>query len=529
MQREILQRRFIAALPYILTAVFTGWVAAVTLHHEMWRDEMQAWLLARDSATPLQLLYNMRYEGHPCLWHLLLWPLGRLSTNPVSMQVLHVALAGTSAFLVFRFSPFSWPVRILILLGYFFAYEWAVIARNYALSVLLLFAVCALFERRWTRFPVIATLLFLLCLTNVHSILLVLIFAVTLSIEFAVSYAGHYRDAEHCLGRFLVGMALVAAGVFMGVKQVDPPDDTGFATGWNWQWRKGDVNQVGSLLVRGYCPVPAERPAFWNSNRILDTPPQAGATPFLKSFTPATLGAAIVIFGSLFFLKRPWLLAPYWLGSAILLAFFHVKYFGSLRHHGFLYLLFIVLLWMSYAYRPWVVRWRWLEWLPAFWDRHRMKALLPLLAVHVWAAALAARADWIAPFSQAKATAAWIGTRFPDLTPFVLVGDSSLDASPVLGYLRCPNMYYPDRREFGSYVIWDQHRTRNERRPLDRVVPEVMKQTGKDALLILDHELGDIRGGATISLLNQFRGTAVGDENYWVYLWVRESETGTPH
>ena len=520
MQRDLLQRRFTAALPYILTAVFAGLVAAVTLHHEMWRDEMQAWLLARDSATPLQLLHNMRYEGHPCLWHLLLWPLSRLSPNPVSMQILHVTLASASALLVFRFSHFSWPAKILLVLGYFFAYEWAVIARNYAISVLLLFAVCALFERRWTRFPVIAALFFLLCLTNIYAILLVMVFAVTLSIEFAVSYAGRYRDAERCLGRFLAGMALIVLGVFTGIKQVTPPDDTGFAAGWNWHWGKNDANQVGGLMVRAYLPVPATRSTFWNSNRFLDTPPNAGAMASLGSFTPATAGVLIAAFGSLFFLKRPWLLAPYWLGSAALLTFYHVKYLGSLRHHGFLYLLFVVLLWMSYAYRPWHLRQRWAEYLPAWWDRHRMKALVPLLVVQAWAAVVAIGTDWNAPFSQAKAAATWMGSRFPELGSYVLVGDSSLAASAVVGYLQCPRIYYPDRSDFGSYVIWDQQRL-HAGRSLDHVVPEILNASGKDALLILDHELGSAKRIGTVTLLNQFQGSAVGDENYWIYLWER--------
>lgn len=524
-QTDIVQRRWVAALPYLLTVLFIGLVATVTQRHEMWRDEMQAWLLARDSATPLQLLHHMRYDGHPCLWHLLLWPLAHLSPNPLWMQVLHVALAGASAFLVLRWSPFSWPVRLLIILGYYFTYEWTVIARNYAISALLLFAVCALFKRRWVRFPALAALLFLLCLSNIHSILLVLVFALTLSIEFAVSYAGRYRDAARCLGRFLAGMALIGLGLYTGIRQVAPPDDTGFATGWNWHWKNHDTDQVGSLLVRAYLPVPVDRTNFWNSNRFLDASPKPGTLAIPGHPSPTAAGALVLMIGSLFFLKRPWLLAPFWLGSAALLAFFHVKYLGFARHHGFLFLLFIALLWMSCAYRPWVARRRWVEWLPAWWDRHRMKALLPLLAVHVWAAAIAIHVEWTAPFSQAKAAAAWISTQFGDLTTVTLVGDTSPAASAVLGYLQAPRIYYPDRRDFGSYLIWDQARLAHGGQRLDHEIPALMKQTGKDALLILDHELGAVRDGGSVTLLNRFVGCIQGDENYWLYRWRRDGDT----
>ena len=45
--------------------------------HVNWRDEAQAWLLARD-LSPVQLFRQMSYEGYPCLWHLLLMPLAKL-------------------------------------------------------------------------------------------------------------------------------------------------------------------------------------------------------------------------------------------------------------------------------------------------------------------------------------------------------------------------------------------------------------------------------------------------------------------
>jgi hypothetical protein len=43
------------------------------LSHEMWRDEHQAWLVARDANSLSQLLDNMNYEGNPALWHFFLY------------------------------------------------------------------------------------------------------------------------------------------------------------------------------------------------------------------------------------------------------------------------------------------------------------------------------------------------------------------------------------------------------------------------------------------------------------------------
>ena len=512
-------RRFRPALPYALALAFAALVACLTRHHEMWRDELQAWLLARDSATPLQLLQNMRYEGHPGLWHLLLWPLARFSANPVGMQVLHVFLAGLSALLVFRCSPFSWGIKLLLVLGYFFAYEWAVIARNYAISVTLLFTVCALFEQRWRWFPAIAAALFLLCHTNFLACLLVLVLAVTLPIEFAVAYVGRYRQAERYLGRFLVGMGLIAAGLYTSIQQTIPPPDTGYAGGWRWQWREGATASAGESVIRAYLPVAVNKINFWNTNRFMDEPWKNTGAPLLQRTGRFACGLTLLALGSLFFLKRPWLLVPYWLGNLTLLTFYHVKFQGGIRHAGFLFLWFIVLLWMSYSYRPWITARQSVNWLPSFWDRHRMKALVPLLAVHVWGTAVAATVDWTEPFSQAQAAAQWLRSEYHDLSQFVFVGDRSEAVSSVVAYLELRHIYYPDRADFGSYVIWDQQRLRNTGRRLNQSVEDLVRKTGKDTILILNHEFDGAGGNGKAILLHQYRGAIVTDECYWIYRW----------
>src|SRR5215469_18650132 len=59
---------------WIITTMFFLLGANLLLHHEMWRDEIQDWLLARDSNSVPRLFANLKYEGHPGLWYLLLMP-----------------------------------------------------------------------------------------------------------------------------------------------------------------------------------------------------------------------------------------------------------------------------------------------------------------------------------------------------------------------------------------------------------------------------------------------------------------------
>ena len=65
----------------IFLGIFSIVASLVLFNHEMWRDEIQAWLLARDSSNFLNLLNNLRYEGHTPLWHFLLFPLTKLQLS----------------------------------------------------------------------------------------------------------------------------------------------------------------------------------------------------------------------------------------------------------------------------------------------------------------------------------------------------------------------------------------------------------------------------------------------------------------
>jgi hypothetical protein len=72
----------------LVTVIFFVVVALGMAHHEPWRDELQAWMIARDSGSLPELFQNIRYEGHPAGWHLLLFVLSRVTRNPAAMQNL---------------------------------------------------------------------------------------------------------------------------------------------------------------------------------------------------------------------------------------------------------------------------------------------------------------------------------------------------------------------------------------------------------------------------------------------------------
>jgi hypothetical protein len=137
--------------------LFALLTAALTLHHVMWFDEMQAWLLVRDSPTLAALFHNLHYEGHPSLWYLLLYPLTRISVHPAAMQLLNYVLALAVAALILtalRQRPLQ---ATLIIFSSILFNEYCTFARSYLLASLLLLAAVRLFLADRPR-PILAAI-----------------------------------------------------------------------------------------------------------------------------------------------------------------------------------------------------------------------------------------------------------------------------------------------------------------------------------------------------------------------------------
>jgi hypothetical protein len=122
--------------------------AVLTLRHEPWLDEWQALMLAVQSPTLSDLLDNLRYEGHPPLWYLLLRWVSMLTGREYASQALAMALAGFTQWLILCKSPFPRGIRIAMALSEIVLFEFNTISRGYTLGVALTFAVVWLWDRR---------------------------------------------------------------------------------------------------------------------------------------------------------------------------------------------------------------------------------------------------------------------------------------------------------------------------------------------------------------------------------------------
>ncbi|MEI3526389.1 MAG: hypothetical protein V8Q27_09885 [Eubacteriales bacterium] len=153
--------------PILLLAVDLAVNMALILHHENWRDEAQAWQIA--GLLDLKGLFaQLKYEGHPCLWYLILMPFAKLHAPFGSMNGISLALMAVAAWLVLTRAPFSMPVRVLTVFSGFFLYYYPVISRSYALVPPLLALLALCYPRRMEKPLPYGILLALLTQTHIY-------------------------------------------------------------------------------------------------------------------------------------------------------------------------------------------------------------------------------------------------------------------------------------------------------------------------------------------------------------------------
>lgn len=317
----------------ILTLVYFVVSFIGLLHHEIWFDEAQAWLIARDSISLADLFHNLRYEGHPFLWHFLLFGITRFTADPFWMQFLHTLLATTTVFVFLKNAPFNWIFKILFIFGYYMLFEYNAIARSYILGVLLLFLACSLYKQRQQKFLLLALLLALA--SNVH-----LFFGVVAACFFLILiYENSFENKLLTTPNYAIGIAVFALGFFALICQVITPDDNSFFASKSQIPLTERIMQSSSFLLKGLVNIIDFRTLhFWNTNLLVNS-----SKPIVLLIS-VFLGLLPLL---LFYKRRKLLFFVYGSFLGMFLVFFIARVAGA-RFNGIAFLVVIMALWMGY-------------------------------------------------------------------------------------------------------------------------------------------------------------------------------------
>lgn len=518
----------------IITSIFFLVALSGLYFHEMWRDEHQAWMVARDADTLGQLFQNLKYEGNPGLWHLLLFVITKFTSNPVFMQGIHLIIACSFIYIFNRHAPFNQVHKVLFSFGYLPLYEYAVISRSYGLTMLLFFVCVFLFKERRSQYILLGG--FLALLANVTSFSLIL--ASCLATIIAYDYYKSRNYERRVLTQFSIGILIFLIGAVLSAYQIYPEKDNSFPA--QYPSTLIELNRMGytfSNLFTTYFYLPGSVDIhFWNTNIYLPTKPLINVGSFSDWITankqfvwvwwilPLITMAAVTI--SL--LKKPVALLFYLLGTFGLLALFYYTGMAYNRYTGHLLLVLIGAYWISYYYQnEKVYNNSALERIAKTGKSLRNLILSIILLINVIAALIAYLIDINYKFTPSKDVATYIKEN--KLDQFPMIGFDDFITSPIASYLNT-TLHYPEMGKQGSFIIWSNDRKVLNFETFCTAIQEFMSKGHKKAILIkatvpqlhsgnltIPMERAIIKGNIKLEMIQSFEPGIVKDEQYHIY------------
>ncbi len=407
----------------VALVVYAFVVVATSMRHEAWYDETEPWLLARDG-TLADVFRTTPYAGTPALWFLALMVPAKLGFSVQGMAWVNAAFAIAAIAVLLWRSPLPRPVTISFAFGFFAVYEFGVIARPYALMMLLMFGAAAQYSSRVERPVAYAVLVALLANVTAH--------AVVIAGALAALYAYELWRAGTRSKARLASLLIMAVGVLAAVWQLRPLPDAplgGFA-----------------VLRERYAYRGIAASLFYFA-------PWYGGILSKLSYVlaPLTLIGAIVSL-----IDRPKALAFLLVSLAWLAYVFLVKWYQMPRHSGLVLLVVLTALWLGSAERGAFGLGRPRRSMSRIAEtaRHATTRLLTIsLGISILVAFVWVSKDWSGSFSESKEMADWIraNTREDE----VLVAD--MFGGTVLAHLPADRrMWLAARRNFGSFHTWTQ-------------------------------------------------------------------------
>jgi hypothetical protein len=452
-------------------------------------DECYHHLLARDSLSLSEMFANARPSGHPLLWNILLYFLQFFTTGIFAVQIFHCFIATLCIFIIFQESPFSWTEKILIAGGYFFFYEYNIIAKNYMPGFILLFLAVVFFLKNR---PLILISISLGLACNMH-----------LFTAFVAAPLFAYMIIERKYPLRTLVWPAVAFFVLMAFAflQIIPPASVieGYSS-----FDKGIIDssirwdRVLSVLPKGLLNLADFREYhFLNTSWLLNQYPAA--------FNYLNIPLLILIV--LLLRKKPRLLFLFFTPIILMMIF---VYFMPLavgaRYWGYCYVMLVICCWLLFSEHS--------------SEPASHNILLFFIAFQVVSSIFFVVSDLKLPYSNAENAAAIIQQRRADLNCFaegVVIG-------PSLSAQTGKKVYYPAAGIFQSFSYWVGHNKLTPSEFVSKSYDDLNVLKTDSCFLVLNKPLHD----SIVTARNLVPVCALEDaifpsENYFVYLLGRKS------
>ena len=153
----------------IAFVIYIVLVLVIATNHEYYEDETQSWLIARD-LNFVQIINQMKYEGHSFLWYFILAPFAKLGISVEFQNYISCFFAIGTVYLILKKSPFNKFTKVLLTFSGGMIYFYSVLARPYCMIPFLLACIAVVYKNKKEHQYIYAILIALLA--NTHLIML---------------------------------------------------------------------------------------------------------------------------------------------------------------------------------------------------------------------------------------------------------------------------------------------------------------------------------------------------------------------
>ena len=279
---------------------------------------------------------------------------------------------------------------------------------------------------------------------------------------------------------------------------------------------------VFSRLIHAYFPVPDFRTLhFWNKNFFVPD-----ETKFAIGITPL-----LFLLWVMAFMRYRLILILYGLGTLLLIVFYYYTGFIWARYSGHLFLLLIVCCWLIYYQKEKPFTNNLLNRISLLGNKIRVPFLMIILSVSLIGGVVTYIMDIVHPFSTSEQASAFIKEN--NLQDLEIIGSRDYVISPLASQLD-KKIFYAERKEPGSFIIYDQLRTNiwsfsevqetiiqkwnNEHKSILLVKDFPILMTFQDTGESIPWEDAPLTESLNMKLLKTIDAGIVEDERYYIYL-----------
>jgi len=457
----------------VFTAIYAILVSFLSYHHAMWRDELQAWLIAKETTSIRDLLSILKRESHPLLWYMILLPFARFAYTPAALQIINVIISTANVYLCLRYFISSNVDRVLFIFGFYFLWQYGAVSRSYSFGILSIL----LFLLQFKSKHYVKAAFFLLLASNIHILFNILAFAYVvtwISLYFVSSEDNPVKKISD-IPWLSLGITLV--GIMSSIVQTIPPNNTAHPQ----EFSLGiDFNRIHLIFLKlGY--VVGQSGSLY----------AISASLIIISCVSI---AGIFNFGSRLLLISLFGFSLFWYGAK------NVVYGSSPWHSGLLLVFVMLFFFINDAVK----------------NKVYTSLFTLILLAQAFFGVKASYIDLKVPYSNAPQMAEFI--RVNKLTDLILVADPDFAAIPLSGYLGGKPIYIVSQGRYQTFMRLDQPTLPNaEAMTPKRLFTEAHKLGPKVLVCTnypIDNKTADLYGFKPIAL---FDGAANADENYVLY------------